>query len=56
MNFLTGIFSGIGQSITGDLSSVENYALDAFYVIAGLLLILVVLTAAILLWGIAVAK
>lgn len=56
MNVLTGFLSGVGQSITGDLSSVENYALEAFYIVAGLLLIQVVLTAAILLYGIAVAR
>lgn len=56
MNFLASIFQGIGSSITGDLSTVENYALDAFYILAGELLVILLLLGAILLYGIAVAK
>lgn len=54
MNVLTQIFSGIGTALTGDLSTVENYALDAFYILAGELLVIVVLLGGILLWGVAV--
>jgi hypothetical protein len=54
LNILANIFSGIGQGIVGDLSTVENYALDAFYVLAGELLLVILLLGAILIWGVAV--
>jgi hypothetical protein len=51
VNFLSQVFSGIGQSFIGQA---EDAATSAFYVLAGELALVIVLLLGILLWGVAV--
>lgn len=56
MNFLTQIFGGAGAALIGtDIEQVTNYAEIAYGIIAGELLIIILLLAAVLIWGVAVA-
>jgi len=55
MNFLSSILSGIGSSVLGDqIQQAENYALAAYSILAGELLIVILLLVAILVWGVAI--
>lgn len=55
VNFLSSIFSGIGSAAFGDaINTAENYTLAAFSIIAGELLIIILLIAAIMFWGVAI--
>jgi hypothetical protein len=57
MNFLTQIFGGAGAAVIGaDINQITDYATIAYAIIAGELLVILLLLAAILLWGIAVVK
>lgn len=51
MNFLSQVFSGIGQSFIGQA---EDAATTAFYTIAGELAVVIILLLGILLYGVAV--
>ena len=51
---MNGFLSSLGQVVLGPVQSAADAATEAFYVIAGELLVLILLLAAIFVWGIAV--
>lgn len=56
MGFLASIFTGVGSAAFGDaITNAENYAITAYSILAGELLIILLLLAAILVWGVALA-
>lgn len=56
MNFFTQILGSAGGALIGqDISQITDYAEIAYAIIAGELLIIILLLAGILLWGVAVA-